>query len=65
MSQIDLNIASKNEFIALVGQTGSGKSTLVQLMNALLTTDNGNISIFGQKINTKTKKNLLTALRKK
>ncbi|MFB0638253.1 ATP-binding cassette domain-containing protein [Candidatus Phytoplasma solani] len=65
LSQIDLNIASKNEFIALVGQTGSGKSTLVQLMNALLTTDNGNISIFGQKINTKTKKNLLTALRKK
>ncbi|AGL90652.1 ATP-binding cassette domain-containing protein [Candidatus Phytoplasma australiense] len=65
LNNINLKIAAKNEFIALVGKTGSGKSTLVQLMNALLTTNNGKITIFNQNINNQTNKNLLTALRKK
>ncbi|WP_349402018.1 ECF-type transport system, ATP-binding protein [Candidatus Phytoplasma solani] len=65
LKDINLKIESKNEFIALVGQTGSGKSTLVQLMNTLLTTNTGKITIFGQTTNNKTSKNLLTALRKK
>jgi ABC-type phosphonate transport system ATPase subunit len=35
VSDVNLEIAEKDEFIAIVGHTGSGKSTLVQLMNAL------------------------------
>ena len=35
LKDIDLNI-QKGEFIALIGETGSGKSTLVQQLNGLL-----------------------------
>jgi energy-coupling factor transport system ATP-binding protein len=65
LSDINLKINYQNEFIALVGKTGSGKSTLVQLMNALLTTDIGKLTICGSKITSKTKKEFLTNLRQK
>jgi energy-coupling factor transport system ATP-binding protein len=55
LKNINLNINSNDEFIAIVGHTGSGKSTLVQLMNALLFPYNGEIDIFGNKINRKPK----------
>ena len=35
LSNINLDIDAEGEFVAVVGQTGSGKSTLVQHMNAL------------------------------
>lgn len=40
---INLEINSNNEFIAIVGHTGSGKSTFVQLINSLLLPKNGDI----------------------
>ncbi len=54
---INLNIEDKNEFIAIVGKTGSGKSTLIQHMNALLLPSKGNIVIFDKIITPNKKKN--------
>ncbi|HRT68681.1 MAG TPA: energy-coupling factor transporter ATPase [Bacilli bacterium] len=50
VSDVNLEIAEKDEFIAIVGHTGSGKSTLVQLMNALLVPSLGEIDILGTTI---------------
>lgn len=50
IKNINLNIESKGEFIAIVGHTGSGKSTLVQHMNALLLPNEGNVIVFGQQL---------------
>ncbi len=61
---INLNIKSKKEFIAIVGQTGSGKSTLVQHMNALLLPSSGNVVVFGQNLPPK-KKEKINYLRQK
>lgn len=55
LQDIDISINSEDEFIAIVGHTGSGKSTLVQLMNALLLPTVGEINIFGHKITHKPK----------
>ena len=44
---VDLTINETGEFIAVVGQTGSGKSTLVQLMNGLLIPNSGTVNVFG------------------
>ncbi len=44
-NDIDINIENNDEFIAIVGHTGSGKSTLVQLMNSLLIPTSGEIDI--------------------
>ncbi len=56
LSDIVLNINPTGEFITLIGETGSGKSTLVQHMNALLTPTGGTVSIFGVKINQEIKR---------
>ena len=45
IKDINMNISNNDEFIALVGHTGSGKSTLVQTLNSLLTISSGDISI--------------------
>ncbi len=42
--------AKKGEFIAIVGSTGSGKSTLVNLLPRLFDTTNGHIAINGKAI---------------
>jgi energy-coupling factor transport system ATP-binding protein len=47
LDQISLEI-KKGEFIGLVGPTGSGKSTLVQHLNALLVPTSGEVLIEGQ-----------------
>ena len=52
LRDINLNISS-HEVIGLIGQTGSGKSTLVQLLNGLLIPSNGDVIVDG--INTKDK----------
>jgi energy-coupling factor transport system ATP-binding protein len=64
IKNIDLNIEAKGEFIAIVGQTGSGKSTLVQHMNALLLPNSGNVVVFGQNLPPK-KKEKINYLRQK
>ena len=43
---VNLNIDGKGEFIAIVGHTGSGKSTLVQHMNASLVPTSGTVEVF-------------------
>ena len=45
LNNVNLKIDSQDEFIAIVGHTGSGKSTLVQLLNALQFPSSGNIKI--------------------
>ena len=45
ISNINLHIDNEDEFIAIVGHTGSGKSTLVQVLNNLLVPTFGHISI--------------------
>ena len=42
---INISINGKDEFVAIVGHTGSGKSTLVQLFNGLLLPSSGIIDV--------------------
>ncbi|TDX49259.1 energy-coupling factor transporter ATPase [Orenia marismortui] len=59
----DINFeVQKGEFIGLIGHTGSGKSTLVQTLNALIHPTKGEIIIDGQDI---TKIKNLKEIRKK
>ena len=48
LDHVSLEINGVGEFIAILGHTGSGKSTLSQLMNALLLPSSGEVNIFGQ-----------------
>lgn len=57
IKDISLEIKETGEFITLIGETGSGKSTLVQHMNALIHPTKGNVTIYGIKINSEIKKN--------
>jgi len=50
---------NKGEFVGLIGQTGSGKSTLIQHLNALLIPTSGNVYLNGNDVHadkTKLKK---------
>lgn len=58
LNNINLKISDKNEFIAIVGHTGSGKSTLIQLMNALLVPTIGSVEVDGNVVTYKKQKNL-------
>ncbi len=62
LDRISLEI-KKGDFIGLVGPTGSGKSTLVQHLNALLLPTSGEVLVEGQ--NTKGKSIDLKKLRQK
>jgi|SRR5690554_2168941 len=55
LENINLNIKPEGEFIGIVGHTGSGKSTLVQLLNALLLPTDGEVNIFNNIITRKAK----------
>ena len=59
LKDVNIDIDGEDEFITIVGHTGSGKSTLVQILNGLLLTSVGEVNIFGKKIgkneNTKLK----------
>ena len=55
----------KGSFTALIGHTGSGKSTLIQHINALLLPTSGEVTIEDVKITSEQKPKVLKALRKK
>lgn len=46
LDNVTLSINAKDEFIMIVGHTGSGKSTLVQHMNGLLFPTKGRVDVF-------------------
>lgn len=52
LKDISLEIA-REEFIGLIGHTGSGKSTLVQLFNGLITPTTGRVTIDGIELTEK------------
>lgn len=53
----DINLTiPKGKIIGLLGKNGMGKSTLIKLMNDLLTPTRGTVLINGQKPNVETKK---------
>lgn len=61
---VNLDI-KKGSFTAIIGQTGSGKSTLIQHINALLLPTSGNIVIDGYQVTPTKKPSGLKILRKK
>lgn len=66
IKDINVEIAATGEFITLIGETGSGKSTMVQHMNALITPQSGSVEIFGVKLSKQMKKDVkLNPLRQK
>ena len=50
LDNVTFHINEKNEFVTILGQTGSGKSTLVQHMNGLLFASSGIVDVFDQKV---------------
>ncbi len=52
LEQVSIKI-DENEFIGIIGHTGSGKSTLIQLMNGLLVPTQGQVLLNGEDINGK------------
>lgn len=62
LNNVNIEI-NEGEFVALIGHTGSGKSTLIQHMNGLLKPTSGRIIVYGQDITKDGVK--LTDIRKK
>jgi energy-coupling factor transport system ATP-binding protein len=62
IKDVNVMIEGTQEFVAVVGHTGSGKSTLVQHMNALLLATSGNVTVFDHQA---AKGKPLTPIRKK
>lgn len=64
INDITLNIES-GSFVSIIGETGSGKSTLIQHLNALIIPDKGALNVDGYEIHSGKKKNKhIKALRK-
>ena len=57
LDNINLKI-DKNEFIGIIGHTGSGKSTLTQLFNGLLYASSGQVTVDGQEVSEEHKDKL-------
>ena len=55
LDNVNININKNDEFIMIVGETGSGKSTLVQHMNALLLPTSGEVHIYDKVVKPKSK----------
>lgn len=63
LNEIDLDLA-EGKMTAIVGATGSGKTTIVQHLNALLLPTGGKIKVLDKEINSAEKPKNLKALRK-
>lgn len=60
---VDANLViNKGEFVAVIGKTGSGKSTLVSLIDGLLQPSAGQIDVTGVKITPTTKQAQLSSI---
>ena len=55
LKNVNLNIP-KGKIVGLLGPNGSGKTTMIKLMNGLLQPDRGSIEINGMKPSIETKK---------
>lgn len=56
----DINLSiNKKEIFGLVGETGSGKSTILRLMNGFFEPDGGNIYLMGKRLDRKTRHELV------
>lgn len=56
----DINLSiNKKEIYGLVGETGSGKSTILRLMNGFIEPDYGDIYLMGKKLDKSTKHDLV------
>ena len=56
----DINLSvDKKDIYGLVGETGSGKSTILRLMNGFIEPDCGDIYLMGKKLDTTTKHDLV------
>ena len=55
LKNIDL-VIPRGKIIGLLGKNGTGKSTLIKLINDLLTIDSGSILINGKEVNIESKK---------
>ena len=64
LDHINLTI-EQGKYYAIVGQTGSGKSTLIQHFNGLLKPTNGNIEHDELMIHSKTKDKFIRPIRQK
>ena len=52
----------EQEFVAIIGQTGSGKSTLVSLIDGLIKPSSGELNVAGLEINATTKTEYLSKI---
>lgn len=57
IEDVNLTINDKHEFVAIVGHTGSGKSTLIQHINGLLLPTRGSVDVLGNVLTPKKRKN--------
>lgn len=64
LDEIELNI-EEGKITAIIGETGSGKSTLVQHLNALLLPTGGALTVLDRTINASEKPKQLKELRKR
>lgn len=64
LKDVDLSI-SEGKITAVIGETGSGKSTLIQHLNALLIPTSGEVEVDDFRIVANTKQKKLKSLRKK
>ena len=64
ISDINLEFNTKDEFITIVGHTGSGKSTLIQHINGLILPTKGEVLINETVLSPKNKKLKLKPIRK-
>ncbi len=58
INEVNLSI-DKKEIYGIVGETGSGKSTILRLMNGFIEPDGGEIYLMGEKLDKKTKHRLV------
>ena len=63
LSDVSLKIED-GSYTALIGHTGSGKSTILQLLNGLLVPSSGNVRVFDTLINSTSKNKDIRQIRK-